>query len=867
MPRGTKTRWKSREGRPGRIGHAGDGQRAAIGRERRGAPRAPPAASHPGGFLMPKRWPWRARRTRVQINPGGDAASNPAPLRHGAPANPSPHENGMHGIAAIVVQARDVHGDVVMPWPSPQEHAMPRELPAEIPAFVGRSSDLAQLDQARATPGGPHIVLITGSPGVGKTTLAVHYAHRVRELFPDGQLFINLHGFDPGAPLASATALEHCLRALGVPAPSIPDDPDRRAALYRTSTADKRLLLVADNAASTEQVRALIPAGRSSLVLATSRNRLENLTAHLSGRLRLDLLAPDQAARLISSILHGFRTGDDPQHIEDLARLCANLPLALRIAAERAAARPLMPLREVIEDLRAESSLWQALSGEDELETEAVRTVFAWSYRAQPPAAARSFRLLALHPGTDFGLEVAGAILEEPLARTRALLDALNGAHLIDQTGFDRYQFHDLLRAYATSLIDDEHDPHAPTPVIERAVTWYLDGARAATSATQNLLNPHPPGALVPHSPRFTGPDQAREWFTRERANLLAALEAAHRHDLHALTWQLAAALRPLYAAASTIDDWRRAGELGLDSATRENDPNARGQMLTMLAIVEHATGDFKSAIARHNEASEHYRTADDPARHLQSINSIGLIHLERRDLETAETHFNRTLELARTAGLEIWAALAHDNLAATHKEAGRLEIAAALAHQAIDAYRRLEADGRIMAMPLLHLARIHRETHRLDLAERYLTEAERALPDPETHLPIGCDIVLERAELENAQALYEKANHTYWQCVQLQRPLGHRAREAAAYNGIGRTLARTGQPAQAADFHRRALALRRQLPDPYLLAATLADLADALEQHGVTCEPSDHRAEAQRALAQLTDPRAEQLRRSLANR
>ena len=814
---------------------------------------------------MPDRWPWRPGRTRVQTNPGG-ASPQLAPVPHDAPNYLQSHENAIRGNTDTVVQARDIHGGVFLRWPAPQEHAMPRELPAQIPSFIGRGDELSRLEHARATPGGPHILLITGSPGIGKTTLAVHYAHQVRDQFPDGQLFINLRGFDPSAPLSSATALEHCLRALGIPAPAIPDDPDRRAALYRTSTADKRLLLVADNAASTEQVRALIPGGRSSLILATSRNLLENLTAHLSARIRLGLLAPDQATALIASILNPFRTGDDPQHIEDLARLCANLPLAMRIAAERAAARPLMPLREVIEDLRAESTLWQALSGEDEHETEAVRTVFAWSFRAQPAAAARSFRLLALHPGADFGLDVAGAILQEPHARTRALLDALTGAHLIDQTGFDRYQFHDLLRAYAASLTDDEDDPRIHIQAIERAVIWYLDGARAATAATQSLFNPLPPNAPARGTPRFTDSHDARDWFIRERANLLAVLEAAHRHNLHHLTWQLAAALRPLYAAASAIDDWKRAGELGLDSATRENDPSARGQMLTMLAFVDHATGAFESAITRHREASEHYHVAADTARHLQSINSIGLIHLERRELETAETHFTRTLELARTAHLDIWAALARDNLAATNKEAGRLDTAAALAHQAIDAYQHLEADGRIIAVPMLHLARIHRETHRLDLAEHYLEEAERALPDADTYLAIGCDILLERAELEAAQGHYEKADHTYWQCVQLQRPLGHRAREAAAYNGIGRALAHAGQPAQAAAFQRRALTLRRQLPDPYLLAATLADLADALEQHGTTDEPTWHRNEARQALAQLTDPRAQQLHRTLSD-
>lgn len=245
--------------------------------------------------------------------------------------------------------------------------------------------------------------------------------------------------------------------------------------MYRSMTAGRRVLVVLDNAATVGQVRPLLPGGPGCLVLVTSRSRLSGLAARDGARrLVLGLLPESEAVELVGAVTAGYRQGDAPEAVAQLARLCAYLPLALRIAAERAAARPLMPLGQLADQLRGESSLWQALSSEEETEADAVRTVFAWSYRALPDAAARAFRLLGLHPGPQISVGCAAALLGEDTQRTVGLLDVLAGAHLIEQSGPQRYQVHDLLRAYAADQAREIDDAQHRRAALIRMVHWYL---------------------------------------------------------------------------------------------------------------------------------------------------------------------------------------------------------------------------------------------------------------------------------------------------------------------------------------------------------------------------------------------------------
>ncbi|MFE1961528.1 hypothetical protein [Streptomyces sp. NPDC059479] len=338
---------------------------------------------------------------------------------------------------------------------------------------------------------------------------------------------MNLRGYDPGAPLNPAQALERFLVALGVPAGVVPTDLEARAAMYRTLLADKKILIVLDNAATVGQVRPLLPGAGRCLTLITSRSRLSGLVARNGAqRMTLEVFEESAAVELLHGTTAGYRIDDD-QEVLELARLCARLPLALRVAAERAAARPRVPLGMLIEDLRDESSLWDALSSEDDEEADAVRTVFAWSYRALSAEAARLFRLLGLHPSPEFSAPAAAAIGASPLNQARRLLDALVGAHLLKQIGPDRYQFHDLLRAYATDQtrrLDTAEDRHV---ALQRVLTWYLHTADALAEADRRRgfrrVTLGLPGDDV-QPLQFTTFHEAMDWFRTEQSNLLAAV-------------------------------------------------------------------------------------------------------------------------------------------------------------------------------------------------------------------------------------------------------------------------------------------------------------------------------------------------------
>jgi DNA-binding SARP family transcriptional activator len=331
----------------------------------------------------------------------------------------------------------------------------PRQLPAPVAHFTGRASELAALTGAldQSGAGGPGAVVISvieGTAGIGKTALAVRWAHQVADRFPDGQLYVNLRGYDRDQPMTPADALARFLRALGMAGQDIPADEDERAAQYRSLLADRRMLVVLDNAGSVEQVRPLLPGGPGCMVVVTSRDALAGLVARDgAGRLDLDLLPPGEAAGLLLALI-GARVDADQGSAAALAALCGRLPLALRVAAELAASRPDVPLAALASELAGARRLDLLQAGGDQ--RTAVRAVFSWSYRHLDPGSARTFRLLGLHPGTDFEPYAAAAITGTGLDQVQGGLDRLVRAHLLQQTADQRYGMHDLLRGYAGEL-------------------------------------------------------------------------------------------------------------------------------------------------------------------------------------------------------------------------------------------------------------------------------------------------------------------------------------------------------------------------------------------------------------------------------
>ena len=411
-------------------------------------------------------------------------------------------------------------------------------------------------------------------------------ATMINQRFPDGQLYVNLRRYDASTPLTPDAALERFLRALDVSPGAVPRDLEARAVLYRSLLAGRRMLVVLDNASSTGQVRPLLPGTRTCLALITSRNRLSGLVAREGvERLTLDVLTEPQAVALLRATINGYRTEDDSTAIAELAGLCARLPLALRVAAERASSRSRVPLADLIQDLRDESALWDMLSADGDEEADAVRTVFAWSYRVLSPDAARLFRLLGLHPGAELGSAAAAALAGIAGNRARHLLDVLVGGHMLEQIGRDRYQFHDLLRAYASDQLQIDEPPEQREAALLRLFEWYLHTARAAVAASMyddsRIPLAEPSDAITPGV--FPSHQAAVDWYELERANLTAVTIAANIAGHYQIAWKLPAVLRTVYEYRHPFDDWFRTGEIGLDAARRVGDKAGEATILHSL--------------------------------------------------------------------------------------------------------------------------------------------------------------------------------------------------------------------------------------------------------------------------------------------
>lgn len=485
------------------------------------------------------------------------------------------------------------------PPPGQDPAPVPRHLPAPPQRFIGRSAELAELDRLGAG-GRAAVAVITGMAGVGKTALALHWAHRVAGRFPDGQLYVNLRGFDPsGTPTPPAAAIRGFLDGLGIPPQRIPAEPDAQAAHYRSRLAGRRMLVVLDNAADADQVRPLLPGAPGCLVLVTSRSQLTGLVATAGAHpVGLPLLSPVESQELLAGRLGRGRVAAEPAAVDEIIARCGRLPLALAITAARAATHPGLALSALAADLRT----GPAGGGLDALETGDplvdVRAVFSWSYRHIGTAAARLFRLLGLHPGPDLSVLAAASLAGVPARSARRLLAELARAHLVDEPAAGRYTLHDLLRAYATELAGSR-DPAADRgAAVHRLLDHYLHTAYAAARVRQPLRwrfvpEPPRPGA-VPEE--LADQQQALAWLAAERPVLLAAvrLAGATGHDRHA--YQLAWCLTDFLDWRGHWQDWAAVQQVAIEAAERLGEPAARVLAYRGMAGARFRQADYRTA-------------------------------------------------------------------------------------------------------------------------------------------------------------------------------------------------------------------------------------------------------------------------------
>jgi DNA-binding SARP family transcriptional activator/Tfp pilus assembly protein PilF len=718
--------------------------------------------------------------------------------------------------------------------------AAPAQLPAPVGHFTGRGRQLAALDRLLAGPGsGSRIAVISGLAGIGKTALAVQWAHRVAGRFPDGQLFLDLRGHEPESALTPAAALAHLLRALGVPADRLPADPDEQAGLYRSLLHGQRILVVLDNAGTAETVLPLVPAGEGNLLLVTSRRALAALTTHHAvTAVGLDALASQEAVALLRDVLSPRRVDREPGPAAELVRLCGRMPLALRIAAAKLVTQPGQSLQGLVTALAGEDRL-DALSVEGD--SRSVRTVFASAYRALRPPPARLFRLLGLHPGPTFTTRLAAALAELPAAGAERTVAELAAAHLVAETGPGRYRFHDLIGLFARQCAAvDEPEPERAAAVA-RLVDWYLGTAYAANRIIDPGRDRVTPTLRYPVTDPPFGPDHraALGFLDGERGNLLPVVRYAAEHGHPTAAWQLTYLLTGYYDSRGHWSERVEMCRWGVAAAQRTSDPATEGLMRSGLGLALNACRRFDDALASLSAALPLMRAAGDRRGEGHVHNNIAMVYTELRRFDEAIAALRRALARHTAAGHQLGVALAHYNLGHIRVRQRRAERGIAHFADALAISRRV-GSPRFEASILVGLGEANLQLGNYQQALGYYQQAlamRRRIGDRRIEPDTLCD--LGTAYLRWGD--FAAARSHFRQALAASREIADPHAEAVALANLGRAQLGLGELGAAREHLERALALRVRVPDRYAQAQVLQHLGDLEHRSGNPASAEHH--------------------------
>ena len=746
-------------------------------------------------------------------------------------ADPGPELQGMHAdlLAGRPPQPSGAAGSRAPKQP------VPRQLPVDIDGFTGREQELAGLeallgdgdDEGALEP--VVVSAVVGTAGVGKSALAIHAAHRLAGRFPDGQLYVNLQGAAVGlAPLGPGEVLGRFLRGLGVDSAAIPGDLEEAAALWRSQVAGRRLLVVLDDAADAAQVRPLLPATPGCGVLVTSRRVLASLDG--AKHLHLDVLAPDEAIRLLGRLAGPQRVAAEPQVAAEVVRLCGRLPLALRIAGARLAARPSWPVRTLAERL-ADA---QARLDELELADIGVRASFTVSdqhLRASGDpadrAAAAAFGLLGMLDGPELGMPVAARLLDMGEQAAERVLERLVDAHLLETPAPGRYRLHDLLRLYARELAAQSHPEPERAAALTRALGFYA----ATTWGTLAVLRPGDHRlARADDRWRDGGLELADEhsalgWLETERANLLAAIQqaAATPGIPNELATQLAHALFGFLWVRGHWDDWVRVSQLALAAAQRTGDRAAQAHAHNDLGLARYRQGRYEQALACHQEGLAIFRELGDRRGQAASLNNLGIVYEEQGRYQESRACHKASLAICRELGNQRGQAISLGNLGNVHERQGRYDQALACQQETLAIFDELD-DRYGQAVTLNNLGKVHMRRERYD----------EALASLKTSLTIF-------------------------------RGLGDRDGQAFSLTELGVVYRRQGRPDHALACQQESLAIRRELGDRRGQAESLRELGETLRSLDRSDAARAHWREALAIFEQLGTTHADQLRALLA--
>lgn len=700
-------------------------------------------------------------------------------------------------IALVITAIRRIIGVVAKPLmrrmrlaPAGGHKTVPRQVPAPV-RFVNRDAELAILDRARAGHGDRFgLVLITGPAGVGKSALAGQWVTRAQRSFPDGQLYAELGAYDPAGPPPPGEVLGGFLRALGVPSDHVPARIAEQAALFRTLTSGKRLVLLLDNAASAAQVRHLLPGGSGSTVVVTARARLSGLVGDGARLLNLQPLHPPAAMALLRATLGDSRL-DDSDAAEELVQQCAGLPIALTITAARLASHPAWPIRRTVTQLADARNRLTRMSTSEGSEG-SITVTFDLSYQSLGKTAARCYRALGLHPGRRPGLPVIAVALDVSPEQVAPALDELVEKSLADETPDERYQLHDLILLHAQDQARSDPDREA---MADRIAEWYLSGTRAADV----LLTPYrrrPPEQfthLSPSAVEFTSRDEALEWLERERTNLVAAV-VTNATRAPEIAWRIAYGMWPLFHYRPHHHDRLTVDQAGVDCARRLGNRDFEARMLRRLAFAHFDLGQLAEAWALFQESLDLCQDLDDRHGIAAAVEGLGMVALGRGHHTLAAELFTRQLGHCQDLGEDRRAALATLNLGIVDNAAGR------------------------PAQAAQHVTRARQMLTSLGDLDLYNTAR--------SHLELGKALTRTGDHATAAQEL-DRA-------LRSMNQLGSMRGEAQAHHALAMLAMATGQPGHARTHLDQALNAYEQLGDP--------DAAE-IRQLAALIQPADHKA------------------------
>ncbi|MFF0576425.1 AfsR/SARP family transcriptional regulator [Streptosporangium saharense] len=718
------------------------------------------------------------------------------------------------------------------PAPAVPDRRVPRQLPPAITRFTGRSQALRELDGLLPAQGGTAMLVsaVSGAAGIGKTALVTHWGHNVSDRFPDGQLYVDLHGYSSERMIGASQALNRLLRGLGADEEEIPHSLDERAALYRSLLADRRMLVVLDNAATAEQVRPLLPGASPSRVVITSRDALRSLSVtHDIRCVMLDVLSTEEAVALLNDLLGTDRTVHDTDVITELAHLCGRLPLALRLAGAQLGGGSASRVRDFVARLRRENRLTVLELAEDP--SVGVRSALELSYRALPEPARRMFRLIGVHPGPSLGTDAAAVLADMSVEEASDAIETLVNAHLLQRNAERRLSMHDLVRVYAEERAADDEPPEEHDAALTRTLDWYRYSAFKAMEHLMPLGGPAFTVLPVERAPEFPGSDEAGAWLGKEQPTLIALMIHAAAVGRHAHTWQMFTRLSWFFYSRNCLDDLFLTGEIALSSARLSGARDGEAGILSDLGYAKVFVGRYAEHLACQQEALEIWRTLNDRTREAEALRHVSYaLHLSGQPLRAIEIG-EQALVLERELGNRAGEISMMDHLALSYFVLDRFDETVKVLVECRKYWRETGREYNELYC-LIQLGMAHTELGEMNTALECFQQAS-LLNRHQGNQHAEIETLSGIASALRRQERYEEAFEHHEKALALARSTRSRPKEAEALIGLASTCLASGNLRIALLHYQEVLNAFDDVDEVYFQGAAHEGVGDALHALG----------------------------------